>query len=684
MPNTVLPSAARCPDRDVLRAFYSGELPSPEIETVGSHLATCETCLAILDSQNSSKLVISLAAADSAKSSLLDDTAVLRVRQDAAFQRMVAQVKRIEFFEDRETRSLRPEEKRERQSDAQKHPENIGPYFIAKHLGRGGFANVYKARGPEGRVVAIKVPRKDKLKSPSQIEEFLREAQTAATLDHPHIVPVYDFGREADGSCYVVMKYIEGQSLEDAMASESMGLERIAEICAQIAGALDYAHNYDYANKKGLIHRDIKPANILLDKQGKAYIADFGLAIHEETQQDIEDQIAGTYDYMSPEQVRGVTRHLDARTDIWSLGVVMYELLTRQRPFPKTKDLVRMEENFKFHSIKPPRSINSKVPEELERICLGCLNKDIDQRTASAAKLATDLRKWLWAVRFQRFAWKASGWAAAIAIMVSLAWAGSLVVMGNLGGVERDIPIVPSNGGIAGPPTTTIKKPLSDGESDFTKSVPPNNSFAREAGVAGEWESLFDVKPELFFGHPGPDREPAFDVFKKSYVVNSNSGRWMATVRKITSQHLQVRTKIGLHNWLDQGGVVWGVTGEDQSQPNQILWRCVEFSRFRPNEKPQLVIRELTLSGASLILHNRHLKDYDVDVPANTEAEMDIEIEPNLLTIKFEDNPIWRLKPSEAGIKTWLPKSSINLGISGESSHTVFRDLSIRYPQQKE
>ncbi len=668
MPNTASQSATRCPNRDVLLAFYSGELPPPDIETVGTHLATCETCLEFLDSQNSGKIMISLSNVDSAKSSLLDDTAVLRIQQEPAFQRMAAQVKQFELSNDRDTIPWVRDNQPATTPAAEKHPEKIGPYFIAKHLGVGGFADVYKARDSDGSVVAIKVPRRDKLKSPTQVEDFLREAQTAAALDHPHIVPVHDFGRKADGSCYVVMKYIDGQSLESAMAAESMNWERIAEICAQIAGALDYAHNYDFANKKGLIHRDIKPANILLDKQGRAYIADFGLAIHEETQQDLEDEFAGTCAYMSPEQVRGVTRHLDARTDVWSLGVVMYELLTRKKPFPGNNNAVRME-NILNHPLKKPRSINGKVPQELERICLGCLNKELDQRTVSAAKLATELRKWLWTVRFKRFALKASGWAAAIAVTVSLVWAGSFAVMEKGGGDDHPGP--PRQGEIYGQPSTTIKRHPTRDERDSTKGAKPNNSATGKSDVAGEWESLFDVEPRIVFGHPGADFPPKFDLVEKSFSVNAKQRRWFASTRQSNARQLLLRSQMSVPNWLGKAGIAWGFRDEK----GQYRWRTVEFSRLEAIEPCRLSVRELFLSGTSIIVHNNEIDSKIIDAPTDNRATLEIEIEAQLLRIRFNNESAWELKAPHEDVDAWLPVNSWSVGLTGDDCEAVFFDF---------
>jgi serine/threonine protein kinase/formylglycine-generating enzyme required for sulfatase activity len=266
--------------------------------------------------------------------------------------------------------------------------ETIGRYRTKLLLGEGAFGSVWLGYDEElRRSVAIKVPKPERFRGPQDAEAYLAEARTVASLDHPHIVPVYDVGRTAEGSIYVVSKYIEGCTLADRIGSDRMPLDEITKLLTTSAQALHHAHGLR------LIHRDIKPANILVEERtGTYYVADFGLAIREEDH--LRDgRIAGTPAYMSPEQVRGEGHRLDGRSDVFALGVMMYELLTGKRPFRGSTA------NEIYHQIisvdpQPPRSLESDIPEELQRICLKALAKRAADRYATAAELADDLSNW--------------------------------------------------------------------------------------------------------------------------------------------------------------------------------------------------------------------------------------------------------------------------------------------------
>lgn len=261
-------------------------------------------------------------------------------------------------------------------------PQQIGRYRVCHELGTGSFGTVYLAEDSElGRHVAIKVPKFSGVDS-SRAGPFLDEARKSAALKHPGIVTIYDSGHQ-DGQCYVVMEYVQGQPLDKAAQGEP--LYRVIEWLAEAAEAIHYAH------KRGLVHRDLKPANILIDDDGRAHVADFGLAVHELEQHGRAGEVSGTPAFMAPEQVRGEVHLLDGRADIWALGVVLYLMLTDRLPFYAT-DREELYEQIERRPPRPPRMIDDSVPAQLEQACLKCLAKPVEQRYSTAVDLARDLR----------------------------------------------------------------------------------------------------------------------------------------------------------------------------------------------------------------------------------------------------------------------------------------------------
>lgn len=253
-------------------------------------------------------------------------------------------------------------------------------------LGAGSFGTVYRAYDEcNKRYVAIKVLHFQT--GLSSQEAMSREVDKLIHLEHPGIIPVYGFGHTMKGQCFVVSELMQGGSLEQRIKTERLSRTEAVEIVTSVAEALHYAH------QRGLVHRDVKPANILLNPEGKPLLADFGLALHEDEQRKRRDEIAGSPAYMAPEQVRGQAHHLDGRADIWALGIILYELLTGKRPFGGSPRNVLFDEIL-HREPKPLRVIDESIPEELERITLKCLRKDVADRYSTAVDLASDLRKW--------------------------------------------------------------------------------------------------------------------------------------------------------------------------------------------------------------------------------------------------------------------------------------------------
>jgi serine/threonine protein kinase len=267
-------------------------------------------------------------------------------------------------------------------------PSRIGRYRIDKVLGTGGFGKVFLAYDEQlHRLVGLKVPHPGLLSTPQDAEIYLLEARTVANLDHPSIVPVYDVGSTDDCPCYVVSKYVEGCDLATQIKESRPAYVAAVELVAQVAEALHYAH------RNGVVHRDIKPGNILIDGDGRPHVVDFGLALREQNV-GTGPKYLGTPAYMSPEQARGEGHRVDGRSDIFSLGVVFYELLTGHRPFHGDTQAELLEKVTNCEP-RPLRYHLPTVPRELERICHKAMAQRPSERYSNAQDLAEDLRHFL-------------------------------------------------------------------------------------------------------------------------------------------------------------------------------------------------------------------------------------------------------------------------------------------------
>lgn len=264
----------------------------------------------------------------------------------------------------------------------------VGRYRLDRVLGEGAFGRVYLGYDTElRRAVAVKVPAPGRFSSAAELENYLSEARMAAQLDHPNVVTVYDAGRTAAGGVWVVSRYIDGGTLESEIRAGGLTERETVRLLIPVARALHAAH------LRKIIHRDVKPANILISRAGRIpYVADFGLAIHGD-QHPAEYAIAGTPAYMSPEQARGEGHRLDGRSDLFSLGVVMYEMLTDSRPFRGGS----LRETLSQVISAAPRSLRefrARIPSELERICLKALAKRAVDRYGDLEEFADELQSW--------------------------------------------------------------------------------------------------------------------------------------------------------------------------------------------------------------------------------------------------------------------------------------------------
>ena len=266
----------------------------------------------------------------------------------------------------------------------------LGDYELLEEVGRGGQGVVFRARQKSlNRTVALKVIGLGQWASKAHLKRFRREAEAAASLEHPGIVPIHEVG-ERDGSCYFSMKFIEGGQLDEIVRHEPMPIRQAAELIAKVARTVHYAHEH------GILHRDIKPGNILLDAEGEPHLTDFGLARLLETESTVTRtlEVLGTPSYMAPEQALGENAAVSSATDVYGLGAVLYQLLTGQPPFAggTTYETIKL---LLDTEPRQPRLLNPKIDRDLSTICLKCLEKDPQRRYSSALALAEDLERWV-------------------------------------------------------------------------------------------------------------------------------------------------------------------------------------------------------------------------------------------------------------------------------------------------
>ena len=267
---------------------------------------------------------------------------------------------------------------------------DFGDYELLEQIGRGGQGVVFRARQKSlNRTVALKIIGLGQWATKAHLKRFRLEAEAAARLEHPGIVPIHEVG-ERDGSCYFSMKFVEGGQLDEVAKREPMPIRQAVELIAKVARTVHYAHEH------GILHRDIKPGNILLDAKGEPHLTDFGLARLVESESSVTHtlDVLGTPSYMAPEQAVGNNAAVSSATDVYGLGAVLYQLLTGQPPFAggTTYETIKL---LLDTEPRQPRLLNPKIDRDLSTICLKCLEKDPKRRYSSALALAEDLERWL-------------------------------------------------------------------------------------------------------------------------------------------------------------------------------------------------------------------------------------------------------------------------------------------------
>ena len=369
-----------CPSDSELQAFAIGAVNAQRLRDLAEHLKGCSACSRSLEMLDGHKdeFVSELSQLDAQHESIdldVPDEVILGARHAVSSLGVASS-------------NMNLDPGRRYAKRVAEGPCYLGRFELQAELGDGSFGYVFRAHDPKlDRTVAVKILRSGSLADETEIDRFFHEARSAAQLQHPGIVALYECGRTEDDVCFLVAEYVNGNTLEDRLQSKIVEPEQAAELVANLAEALQYAHDRD------VIHRDIKPSNIILDASEKPHITDFGLAKRLVADQTMtsDGHVVGTPAYMSPEQARG--DRVDSRTDVYSLGVVLFELLTGERPFQGNRRLVMNQ--VINEDPRSPRELDDHIPKDLETICLKAMSRSINRRYQSAKELADDLHRYL-------------------------------------------------------------------------------------------------------------------------------------------------------------------------------------------------------------------------------------------------------------------------------------------------
>lgn len=552
-------------------------------------------------------------------------------------------------------------------------PRKLGRYDILDYLGGGGFARVYLAKDTElDRLVAMKVPRSDRFQSEAALDRFFEEARMVAQLEHPGIVQVYDVGTD-EGIRYIVSQYIRGKTLTQRLALSSIPYTESAEIMRQCADAIQFAH------KRQFFHRDLKPGNILLDESGKSFVADFGLAVHRTQQGQHAGEVAGTLQFMSPEQIVGDAHLLDGRSDIWSLGVILYTMLTARLPFEGDFDALVTE--ITERNPLPPRQLDERIPEQLQAACLKCLEKNPTDRYSTAWDLAESLQNWLSTVQSDA---------------VVTASSAPTVMYGrpdsSTGQVARTDRKPRSNQTLlllvilAGVAALTASFAATRPENDEPFGPLRKMPFRFDDSITlDRWYPLLEDKPTELFPRPsGKQSDWFYDGERQAIQIDSPGSRFLL-LGETDSADFRLSFAVNRNVWSGSIGLFWGFQ-EAEWRSGEIVPQChyVDLYGYPKNNSHVVAVKYgrvwcQTGEGRPPTTNTSQLGQHRIEHPGVSEQHLELRIVNGKLitaSLNGEEMPDLLMHAESRGLPGLAPSGQFGI-VSGKGASTI-RDARIR------